>query len=65
MQVTIEGVINSDVCERDAQLTVEWTPFVQALARNGIVRIVGWPEPEPAPEPARKPRRARRTEGDE
>lgn len=66
MQVTIEGVIDSDVCERGSQHRVEWTPLVQGLARNGIVRIIEWHHPEPEPVPVRKPRRARsRSEGDE
>ncbi|WP_280499024.1 hypothetical protein [Nocardia cyriacigeorgica] len=47
MQVTIEGVIDSDVCARGEHHTVEWTPFIRGLVRNRIVSVIEWHHPEP------------------
>lgn len=52
-KVTIEGVINSDVCQRGEQHTVEWTPRLNELVRNRIIKVI---ERHDAP----KPKRARR-----
>jgi hypothetical protein len=66
MKVTIEGVINSDVCARGEQHTVELTDRLKALAANRIIEIVDWHHDEPeepavekAPEPAPRKRRRR------
>lgn len=53
-KVTIEGVINSDVCARGEQHTVEMTERLRQLADNRIIKIVGGPHDEPA-----KPKRRR------
>lgn len=56
--VVIEGVVDSDVCKRDARHEVEWTDRLAALVRNGLVRVISrTPEPEPAPEPVKRKRR--------
>lgn len=57
--VTIEGVVNSDVCARGEQHTVEWTDYLRGLARNGLIRVVAGPHDEPA-KPAGKQKRTRR-----
>lgn len=74
MLVTIEGVVDSDVCEQGAIHTVEWTPHLRGLVRSGLVTVTDWnPSPpavsatEPMVEqthvdkPARRPRSRRRT----
>lgn len=45
MQVTVEGVVNSDVCERGDRRTVEWTPQLRGLVRSGILTVVEWHHP--------------------
>lgn len=55
MQVTIEGVVNSDVCEAGATHTVELTPRLRGLVNSGLVIVTDWnptPPTDPAPEPA-------------
>jgi hypothetical protein len=47
MQVTVEGVVKSDVCERGQRLVVEYTSLVRTLAQNGLVKVVDWNHPEP------------------
>lgn len=58
-QVIIEGVVSSDVCDRGAQHTVEWTDQIRAYVRNGLIRIVAVIAVEPAPvkPPRSRPRR--------
>lgn len=51
MQVTIEGVVSTDVCKRGEQHTVEWTKHVRQLTRRGLVKVVQWHHPEPEVEP--------------
>ncbi|MCM6777936.1 hypothetical protein NDR87_31440 [Nocardia sp. CDC159] len=72
MQVTIEGVVASDVCGRGERHTVEWTPRLAGLVQSRVVKVVEWhhdttePEPEPEsesesePAPASRKRRGRR-----
>lgn len=76
MKVTIEGVVNSDVCERGARHTVEWTEYLRGLVRSGLVQVVEWHHPEPEslvvvedtppvvddPPAPKRPRRPRRTQ---
>lgn len=61
MQVSIEGLVDSDVTTRGETVDVELTPFVQGLIRSKIVRVTGvtrhdpvdtvWPvNPEPVPD---------------
>ncbi len=45
MQVTVEGVIHSDVCEAGETYTVEWTPQLRGLVRSGILKVVEWHHP--------------------
>jgi hypothetical protein len=65
-KVTIEGVINSDVCARGERHTVEWTARLKALADNRIIQVVDWHHDEPAKpaeaEPAPRKRRRRASE---
>ncbi|WP_280505827.1 hypothetical protein [Nocardia farcinica] len=70
MQVTIEGVVSTDVCRRGEQHTVEWTEHLRRLAGRGYVKVIEWhhPEVEPAadgpvtdaPVAAKLPKRSRR-----
>lgn len=46
MQVTIEGVVSTDVCKRGDRHTVEWTPHLRQLVRGGLVKVVEWHHPE-------------------
>lgn len=57
-QVIIEGVVSSDVCDRGAQHTVEFTPQIGAYVRNGLIRVVGHITPEPKPAPPKRSKRA-------
>ncbi len=54
-KVTIEGVINSDVCGKGERHTVEMTDRLRGLVDNRIVKVVDWHHDEPA-----KPKRRRR-----
>ncbi|MDE1673864.1 hypothetical protein [Nocardia gipuzkoensis] len=55
MLVTIEGVVDSDVCAQGAQHTVEWTKHLRGLVNSGLVKVIDWtPESLSAPEPAPK-----------
>jgi hypothetical protein len=58
-KVTIEGVINSDVCARGKRYTVEMTDQLRGLLRSGIVKVVDWHHDDEPAAPARKRRRAR------
>ena len=58
-KVTIEGVINSDVCARGEQHTVEMTPQLRGLLDNRIVKVVDWHHDE---EPVKVKRRRRAAE---
>ena len=51
MQVTVEGVVKSDVCEQGQRLVVEYTPLVKTLTRNGLVKVVDWNHPTVEAEP--------------
>lgn len=53
MQVTVEGVVHSDVLARGERATVELTDYVRGLIRNRLVQVVET-HGEPA---ARAPRR--------
>ncbi|WP_162500987.1 hypothetical protein [Nocardia panacis] len=57
-KVTIEGVINSDVCGRGDRYTVEWTERLRGLVESRVVQIVRWHHDEvpPAPAPKRRSR---------
>lgn len=55
MQVTIEGVVSTDVCRRGEQHTVEWTPHLRQLVRGGLVKVVQWHHPEVEPTQADGP----------
>jgi len=46
MQVTIEGVVSTDVCRRGERHTVEWTEHLRRLVRGGLVQVVEWHHPE-------------------
>ncbi|BCK58412.1 hypothetical protein [Nocardia wallacei] len=59
--VTIEGVVNSDVCARGERHTVEWTDYLRGLARNGLIQVVDGPHDEPAKPAGKSSKRARRT----
>lgn len=56
--VTIEGVVNSDVCAQGARHTVEWTEYLRGLVRNGLVQVVDWHHDEPKPTGKKRARRA-------
>ncbi|MEU1550200.1 hypothetical protein [Nocardia sp. NPDC005745] len=57
MLVTIEGVVNSDVCAQGERHTVEWTPHLQGLRNSGLITVV---EVVPAAQPEKRPRARRR-----
>lgn len=56
-KVTIEGVVNSDVCALGEQHTVEMTDRLRGLLASRLVKVVDWHHDEPAPA---KPKRSRR-----
>ncbi|WP_280248806.1 hypothetical protein [Nocardia abscessus] len=62
MQVTIVGVVNSDVIAEGEERTVEWTPYLRGLVQSGLVRVTAWHHPEPEPV---KPTRRRARQADE
>ncbi len=57
-KVTIEGVINSDVCQRGEQHTVEWTARLNGLAKSRIIKVIERHTDEPKPKRARRSRSA-------
>lgn len=57
-KVTIEGVINSDVCQRGEQHTVEWTPRLNELVRNRIIKVIERHTDAPKPKRSRRARSA-------
>lgn len=64
MRVTIEGVVNSDVCGRGERHTVEWTERLRGLRDSRIIRVVEWHHDVQAAKPAGK-RRGRRPKVDD
>ncbi|WP_169813281.1 hypothetical protein [Nocardia vaccinii] len=57
-KVTIEGAINSDVCKRGEQHTVEWTSRLNGLVRSRIVKVIEWHTDTPKPKRGRRSRHA-------
>lgn len=55
MQVTIEGVVSSDVLGQGEQRTVEHTDYIRGLLRSRLVKVVEWHHPEPASDQVEKP----------
>lgn len=55
MQVTIEGVVNSDVLGAGERRTVEHTDYVRGLLRSRLVRAIEWHHPEPASDQVENP----------
>jgi hypothetical protein len=55
MQVTIEGVVRSDVLEEGEQRTVEHTPYIKGLLRSRLAKVIAWHHDEPASNSGAKP----------
>lgn len=45
MQITIEGVVNSDIIQRGDRMTVELTPQLVGHLRKGLVKLVDVQQP--------------------
>lgn len=62
MQVTIVGVVNSDIIAAGEERKVEWTPDLRGLVQSGLVRVTAGHHPEPEPV---RPTRRRASQADE